>query len=221
MLDAWETAADRKTHAQGHIQQHHLRHTRPVHQFQPGDLFFKRSIPQLLILDPDDFTAHRLSLKLQDRYTGPHVVIRQLSPVTYRCSINGRIQVVHLNKMKRDCSTLNNVRHQRRDLFDNEDLVEERAAVPPADYVHEMDEVDETILLEVDEEDEHKSFKHTDDLSTPALFNNEEEEDANRDKQDHEGASNEVMDAITTDAIAHQGIVAEPIFNFVVLDNLF
>jgi hypothetical protein len=46
MLDTWETAADRKTHAQGHIQQHHLRHTRPVHQFQPGDLFFKRSIPQ-------------------------------------------------------------------------------------------------------------------------------------------------------------------------------
>jgi hypothetical protein len=27
------------------------------------------------------------------------------------------------------------------------------------------------------------------------------------------------MDAITTDATAHQGIVAEPIFNFV-LDNL-
>jgi hypothetical protein len=26
--------------------------------------------------------------------------------------------------------------------------------------------------------------------------------------------------AITTDATAHQGIVAEPIFNFVVLDNL-
>jgi hypothetical protein len=40
MLDAWETAADRKTHAQGHFQQHHLHHTRPVHQFQPGDLFF-------------------------------------------------------------------------------------------------------------------------------------------------------------------------------------
>jgi hypothetical protein len=136
--------------------------------------------------------------------------------------------VVHLNKIKRECSTLNNVRDQRRNLFDNEDLVEERAAVPPADYVHEMEEVDETILLEVDEEDEHKSFKHTDDLSTPALFNDEEEEDTNRDKQDHEGASNEVvdtwednpMDAITTDATAHQGIVAGPIFNFVVLDNL-
>jgi hypothetical protein len=76
--------------------------------------------------------------------------------------------------MKRDCSTLNNVRDQRRDLFDNEDLVEERAAVPAADYVHEMEEVDKTILLEVDEEDEHESFEHTDDLSTPAPFNNEE-----------------------------------------------
>jgi hypothetical protein len=227
MLDAWETAADRKTHAQGHIQQHHLRHTRPVHQFQPGDLFFKRSIPERHILDPDDFTAHRLSLKLQDRYTGPHVVIRQLSPVTYRCSINGRIQVVHLNKMKRDCSALNNVRDQRRDLFDNEDLVEERAAVPPADYVHEIEEVEETILLEVDEEDEYESFEHIDDLSTPALFNDEEEENTNRNEQDHE-ATNEVvdtwednpMDAIATDATTHQGIVAEPIFNFVVLDNL-
>jgi hypothetical protein len=191
-----ETAVDRKMHAQGHIQQHYLRHTRPVHQFQPGDLFFKRSIPQRHILDPDDFTAHRLSLKLQDRYTGPHVVIRQLSP--------------------------------RRDLFDNEDLVEERAAVPPADYVHEIEEVEETILLEVDEEDEHESFEHTDNLSSPALFNDEEEEETNRNEQGHEEVSNEVvgtwednpMDAITTDATAHQGIVAELIFNFVVLDNL-
>jgi hypothetical protein len=137
-------------------------------------------------------------------------------------------QVVHLNKMKRDCSNLNNVRDQRRGLFDNEDLVEERAAVPPADNVHEIEEVEETIQLEVDKEDEHESFEHTDDLSTPDLFNNEEEEDANCDEQDHQEVSNEVvdtwddnpMDAITTDATAHQGIVAEPIFNFVVLDNL-
>jgi hypothetical protein len=41
--------------------------------------------------------------------------------------------------MKRDSSTLNSVRNQRRDLFANEDLVEERAAVPPADYVHEIE----------------------------------------------------------------------------------
>jgi hypothetical protein len=34
MLEAWEIAADRKTHAQGHIQQHHRHHTRPVQQFQ-------------------------------------------------------------------------------------------------------------------------------------------------------------------------------------------
>jgi hypothetical protein len=56
-------------------------------QFQPGGLFFKRSIPQRHILDPDDLTAHRIFLKLQDRCTGPHVVIRQRSPVTYRCSV--------------------------------------------------------------------------------------------------------------------------------------
>jgi hypothetical protein len=62
---------------------------------------------------------------------------------------------VKRDKLKRDCSTLSNVRYQRRDLFDNEDLVEERAAIPPADYVYEVEEVDETILLEVDEEDEH------------------------------------------------------------------
>jgi hypothetical protein len=198
-------------------------------QFQPGDLFFKRSIPQSHILDPDDFTAHRLSLKLQDRHTGPHVVIRQLSPVIYRCSVNRRIQVVHLNKIKRDCSTLHNVRDQRRDLFDNEHLVEERAAVPPADYVHEIEEVDEAILLEVDEEDEHEAFEHSDDHSTPALFDNEEEEKTNRDERHHEGASNAAvdtwndspMDAITTDAMIHQGVVDESIFKFAVLDNLF
>jgi hypothetical protein len=84
-------------------------------------------------------------------------------------------------------------------------------------------------LTDTPETEEHESFEHTDDLSTPALFNNEEEENTNRDEQDHEETSNEVMDtwddnpmdAITTDATAHQGIVAEPIFNFVMLDYLF
>jgi hypothetical protein len=96
MTEVWEIAADRRAHAQDRSRQRH-QPTRPIHQFQPGDLFFKRSIPQCHILDPDDLIAHRISLKLQDRYTGPHVVIHQLSPVTYRCSVNGRIQVVHLN----------------------------------------------------------------------------------------------------------------------------
>jgi hypothetical protein len=131
--------------------------------------------------------------------------------------------------MKRDFSTLSNVCDQRRNLFDNEDLVEERAAIPPADYVHEIEEVDETILLEVDEEDEHESFEHADDLSATAFFDNEEEYKINRDEQDHEGASNAAMDTwddspmdvIMTDTIALQGIVAEPTFNFVVLDDLF
>jgi hypothetical protein len=104
------------------------------------------------------------------------------------------------------------------------------------DYAHEVEEVDETILLEVDEENEHESFEHANNHSAPVLFDNEEEE-TNRDERDHEGASNAVvdtwgdspmdaittdaitMDAITTDAITHQGIVDEPTFNFVVLDN--
>jgi hypothetical protein len=77
-----------------------------------------------------------------------------------------------------------------------------------------MEEVDETILLDVDEEDEHESFEHADDLSALALFDNEEEQDTNRDEQNHEGASYEAIDrwddsptdAITTDATAHQGL---------------
>jgi hypothetical protein len=129
--------------------------------------------------------------------------------------------------MKRDCSTLNNFRDQRRDLFDNEDL-DERAAVPPADYVNEIEEVDETILFEVDEKDEHESFEHIDDHSAPALFDNEEGEETNREERDHEGASNAAVDTwddspmnvITTDATIHQCIVDESIFNFVVLAKL-
>jgi hypothetical protein len=82
---------------------------------------------------------------------------------------------MHFNKMTSDNSTLNNVRDQRHDPNPNEDVVEERAAVPPADYVHEIEEVDETILLEVDEEDVHESFEHAGDHSAPALFDKEEE----------------------------------------------
>jgi hypothetical protein len=150
-----EVAADRRQRHQS---------TRPIHQFLPGDLIFKRFIPQRHILDVDDLTAHRISLKLQDRYTGPHVVIRQLSPVTYRCSVNGRIQVVHLNQMKRNVSILHNVRDQRRDLFDDEDIVEERPTTKTNDYVTELRDTNDIILIEHDEkEEEEETYNFIDD----------------------------------------------------------
>jgi hypothetical protein len=45
--------------------------------------------------------------------------------------------------MKRDCSTLHNV----RDQLDEEDFVEERAVVPPAEYVQEIEVVKKLFSL--------------------------------------------------------------------------
>jgi hypothetical protein len=45
MLEAWEVAVDKKFRAQENIQRRQ-QPTRSIHQFQPVDLFFKRSIPQ-------------------------------------------------------------------------------------------------------------------------------------------------------------------------------
>jgi hypothetical protein len=119
--------------------------------------------------------------------------------------------------MKRDCSTLHNVRDQRRDLFDEKDFVEERAAVPPTEYIQEIEEVEETILIEVNEEEEDEAFEQ--------LFSTEHDAQDSSLPQDMlpDIIDNNVRDAydddladIPMDVTTHQGFAADANFKFVV-----
>ena len=74
---------------------------RPFKEYAPGDQFYLRTLPSRFYID-DGSNKHRLSSKLQRRYTGPHVVQSVINPVTYRAIVNGKIRVVHASKMKRD-----------------------------------------------------------------------------------------------------------------------
>ena len=71
-------------------------------QYKPNDTFYVRKIPKREFKDPKDEELHKINAKLQDRYSGPHQVIEQMNPVQYKCLINGKEKLVHVNKMKKD-----------------------------------------------------------------------------------------------------------------------
>jgi hypothetical protein len=73
-------------------------------QYKPNDTFYVRRIPKREFKDPKDEELHKINAKLQDRFSGPHQVIMQINPVQYKCLINGKEKLIHVNKMKKDLS---------------------------------------------------------------------------------------------------------------------
>ena len=67
-----------------------------------GDKFFMKSIPKRYLNKGKK--KQKLSLKLQERWTGPHTILEVYNPVLYRATVNNRIRNVHAIRMKRDVS---------------------------------------------------------------------------------------------------------------------
>ena len=85
-----------------------VRHSKPrqFKLYSPGDKFYLRSIPlRFYVLKKKD-DQHKLAMKLQARYSGPHEVIEVRNPLVYRCNINGKIRHVHITRMKRAMQAL-------------------------------------------------------------------------------------------------------------------
>jgi len=59
-------------------------------------------MPRRNFLCADDEKKYKLSGKLQYRYTGPHMILTVINPVTYIASFDGFRRTVHANRMKRD-----------------------------------------------------------------------------------------------------------------------
>ena len=59
-----------------------------------------------------DEERQRVNLKLQYRYSGPHMVTKIYGPVVYQARMNGEIVDVHASKMKRDPAHPNIIRYE-------------------------------------------------------------------------------------------------------------
>jgi hypothetical protein len=117
------------------------------------------------------------------------------------------------------------VQDQRHDLF-----VEECAALPPAEYIQEIEEVEETILVEVDEQEDDEAFEFINDHDEATLFDDRNGAQESSLPQDllSDIIDDNVRDAydddladIPMDATTHQGFEADANFNYAVLEISF
>ena len=102
MLFTWEMSARRIRKNQENVD--NVEPGKRVRIFRPfvvGDLFFMRSIPKRTFTD-EERKVWKLTQKLQQRWTGPHLVVEVKNPIIYKCNINGKNRMVHASKMKRD-----------------------------------------------------------------------------------------------------------------------
>ncbi len=68
--------------------------------YKPNELFYLKQVGKRLYKNINDKEKHKISLKLQNRYTGPHRVLRLINPVVYEADVNGKIKRVHAVNMK-------------------------------------------------------------------------------------------------------------------------
>jgi hypothetical protein len=58
-------------------------------------------LPILKYYNKEEGIQYKMASKLQHRFSGPHEVVKALSPVVYVCMVHGKERCVHINKMKR------------------------------------------------------------------------------------------------------------------------
>ena len=69
-----------------------------------GEQFYLKSTPKRTFTDPIMKEKHKVNQKLQMRYTGPHRITKVINPVVYEANVDGKLIIVHANKIKRDPS---------------------------------------------------------------------------------------------------------------------
>jgi len=74
---------------------------RRYYPYQAGNEFYLRSIPLRFYRNLKDREKHKISLKLQARYSGPHIVLEVINPIIFLCNVNGKLRRIHAHRMKR------------------------------------------------------------------------------------------------------------------------
>jgi hypothetical protein len=72
----------------------------PFIPFTVGSYCYLKTVPRRFFKDPSEKKIHKLSSKLQFRYSGPYRIIQVISPVIYKADIHGEIKTVHAINMK-------------------------------------------------------------------------------------------------------------------------
>jgi hypothetical protein len=80
--------------------QHQPRNKLPFKPFVVGSYCYLKSIPRRFFRNPTEKKIHKLSSKLQFRYSGPYRIVQVISPVIYKADIHGVIKTVHAINMK-------------------------------------------------------------------------------------------------------------------------
>jgi hypothetical protein len=78
------------------------------HQYQEGDRCMLKRVPKRNYIDWKDKLKYKISAKLQSRYTGPYLILRQLSPVLFVGMVDGKEKIIHAINMK-TCPTVKEV----------------------------------------------------------------------------------------------------------------
>ena len=69
-------------------------------EYEPGQLFLKTKRPVSTFKSADEEEAWKISMKLMERWEGPHTVLRKISPVLYDANVDGKEERVHAVSMK-------------------------------------------------------------------------------------------------------------------------
>jgi hypothetical protein len=70
-------------------------------EYKEGSFCYLKRVPKRDYTDWRDKLKYKISSKLQTRYTGPYKILRQLSPVLYVASVDGKEKTIHAINMKR------------------------------------------------------------------------------------------------------------------------
>jgi hypothetical protein len=101
------------------------RNTRVFRPYQPKDTFYMKSNPKLAFIDQDTKEKHKLNLKLQYRWTGPHEVLEVINPTTYYCLVDGKKRALHVSKMKPNPNKLRTANRLEIHLPESDPLIVE------------------------------------------------------------------------------------------------
>jgi hypothetical protein len=141
-------------------------------EYEKGDQFYLRSYPARFFIDDAD-NKHKLSSKLQRRYSGPHTILSGVNPVTYKAIVNGKVRTVNAHNMKRDLPAPKTL-HEIPDFHEDDD---------PIDLEEKDQKEEKEIDIEPDLLEQNENVEEDDDPIDDYPDEREDAEDENENSE--------------------------------------
>jgi transposase InsO family protein len=82
------------------LQKQHPRDHLQYKEYKIGEFFFARRVPRRFYKNPFNEKVYKLNAKLQNRWTGPFIITKVISPVVYEADIHNTKKMVHAVNMR-------------------------------------------------------------------------------------------------------------------------